>query len=93
MNNEEFTNRTNALISSKQLQTVNSVQELRVSLTLYNHLPDVVTLYKQGGIELIENIEQELLLLQKHCTAISEASHNSHIVQRRLKALLKKEKL
>lgn len=92
MDNEEFKLRTNTIISNKQFATVNSVQELRVSLTLYNHLPDVVTLYKQGGIDLIENIEEELLLIQSFRETIAGASHHMDLALRRLKQLLKKEK-
>ena len=92
MNNEEFKLRTNSIIPNKQFATVNSVHELRVSLSLYNHLPDVVTLYKQGGIKLIENIEEELLLIQSFRETIAGSSHHMDLARKRLKALLKKEK-
>lgn len=80
MNNEQFTKRTNTIISNKQLQTLNSVQALRASLRFQHCIPDVISIYNAGGTDLLESVNIKLLLIQGNREAIATTSKQINVI-------------
>ena len=88
MEKQEFNERTGSDVTINEFTIVNSVQALRTALRI-KWLPDIVSLYQKGGIELLKSIDEKLLAIRENRGKMADLSLEVNMALRELKGSIR----